>query len=55
MMPLADYEALEETAYLLKSPANAERLLRSMNDARAGKTKLCKLLPDGEAKVEPDK
>lgn len=26
MMSLADYESLEETAYLLRSPRNAERL-----------------------------
>jgi antitoxin YefM len=48
-MSLADYEALEETAYLLKSPANAERLLRSMKAVRARKTTARKLLPDDEA------
>ena len=39
MLSLADYEALEETAYLLKSPANAKRLLTSMAqlDARKGR------------------
>jgi antitoxin YefM len=49
MMSLADYEALEETAYLLRSPANAERLLRSMKAVRAKKTIARKLLPDDEA------
>lgn len=49
MMSLADYEALEETAYLLKSPANAERLLRSMKDARANKAVARTLLRDDEA------
>ena len=29
-----DYEALEETAHLLRSPANAMRLLESLNQAR---------------------
>ena len=29
MMSLAQYNALEETAYLLRSPANAERLIKS--------------------------
>ncbi len=30
MMSLEDYEALEETAYLLRSPRNARRLLESI-------------------------
>jgi len=30
MLSLADYESLQETAYLLKSPANARRLLESI-------------------------
>jgi antitoxin YefM len=30
MMSLDDYEALEETAYLLRSPENARRLLKSI-------------------------
>lgn len=30
MMSLEDYESLEETAYLLRSPANAKRLMESM-------------------------
>lgn len=33
----ADYDALQETAYLLRVPANAERLLESLAQARAGK------------------
>ncbi|ACO77843.1 Prevent-host-death protein [Azotobacter vinelandii CA] len=37
MMSLADYNAFEETAYLLRSPANAERLIRSIANLRAGK------------------
>lgn len=32
----ADYDALEETAHLLRSPANAHRLLESLAQARAG-------------------
>jgi antitoxin YefM len=31
-----DYDALEETAYLLRSPANARRLLESLLQARSG-------------------
>lgn len=37
MMSLEDYEALEETAYLLRSPANARRLLDSIAELEAGK------------------
>lgn len=31
-----DYEALEETAHLLRSPANARRLLESLAQAQRG-------------------
>ncbi len=37
LIPLEDYEALEETAYLLRSPANARRLLSSIANAKKGK------------------
>jgi antitoxin YefM len=37
MMSLDDYEALEETAYLLRSPKNARRLLESIVQLEAGK------------------
>lgn len=32
----SDYESLEETAYLLRSPANAERLLAALRTPREG-------------------
>lgn len=32
----ADYDALVETAYLLRVPANARRLLESLEQARRG-------------------
>ena len=32
------WRSLMETAYLLRSPANAERLLRSIADAEAGRS-----------------
>ncbi|MBS7691500.1 type II toxin-antitoxin system prevent-host-death family antitoxin [Pseudomonas lalucatii] len=44
MMSLADYNALEETAYLLRSPANAERLIKSVNSLRAGKAEARQLI-----------
>jgi antitoxin YefM len=37
MMSLDDYEALEETAYLLRSPKNLRRLLESIAELEAGK------------------
>jgi antitoxin YefM len=33
LMSRADYQALEETAHLLRSPANARRLLESLQQA----------------------
>ncbi|SHJ04202.1 antitoxin YefM [Tessaracoccus bendigoensis DSM 12906] len=36
LMSLADYEALEETAHLLRVPANAKHLLESLQQARVG-------------------
>ena len=36
IMSKDDYDALTETAYLLRTPANAERLLESVERARRG-------------------
>lgn len=36
MMSLEDYQALEETAYLLRSPKNARRLLESVAELESG-------------------
>ncbi|GAA3311594.1 YoeB-YefM toxin-antitoxin system antitoxin YefM [Arthrobacter ramosus] len=36
LISFAAYEALEETAYLLRTPANAARLLQSVAQHRAG-------------------
>lgn len=36
LMSRADYDALTETAYLLRVPANAKRLLESLVQASAG-------------------
>lgn len=36
MMSMEDYEALEETAYLLRSPKNTRRLLDSIAQLEAG-------------------
>ena len=37
MMSLQDYEALEETAYLLKNPKNAKRIMSAIAQLEAGK------------------
>jgi len=36
MMSLDDYQALEETAYLLRSPKNAKRLIESIVELKSG-------------------
>jgi len=37
MLSLEDYESLQETSYLLRSPANAKRLLDSIDELNRGK------------------
>lgn len=37
MLSLEDFKSLEETAYLLRTPANARRLLSSVAQLNAGK------------------
>ncbi|MDT8390580.1 MAG: type II toxin-antitoxin system prevent-host-death family antitoxin [Lentisphaeria bacterium] len=37
MMSLEDYESLEETAYLLRSPRNAQRLREAVDQLRLGR------------------
>ncbi len=39
MMSLEDYKALEETAYLLRSPKNARRLMAGIAALEAGQGK----------------
>ena len=39
IMSLEDYEALEETAYLLRSPKNTRRLIESIAQLENGKGK----------------
>ena len=40
MMSMDDYQALEETAYLLRSPKNVKRLLESIAELEGGKGKV---------------
>jgi len=37
MLSLEDYESLEETTYLLRSPKNVKRLFESISQLEAGK------------------
>ena len=37
MLSLGEYESLQETAHLLRSPANAKRLLDSIDAIKRGK------------------
>jgi antitoxin YefM len=37
MISLDDYEAMQETAYLLQSPKNAKRLLKSLENSMKNK------------------
>jgi antitoxin YefM len=43
MLALDDFKALEGTAYLLRNPANARRLLAATQELEAGKGKVRKL------------
>ena len=45
LVPEAEYHSLLETMYLLSSPRNAERLRRSVAEARAGKAEQREVLP----------
>ena len=48
MMSLDDYNALEETAYLLRSPANAQRLIESVEQLRSGRGEIRELALDAD-------
>lgn len=44
LMSKADYDALNETAYLLRVPANTRRLVESLGQASAGERREHELL-----------
>lgn len=50
MMSLEDFNAIEETAYLLRSPANAERLRKSIKQAEQGKVVNHNLIEEEKSK-----
>lgn len=41
-----DWNAIEETTYLLKSPANAARLRQSLANAKTGKTQIREMVEE---------
>lgn len=43
MLSLEDYEALEETAHLLRGPTNAKRLLEAIHTLEGGKGRVRKI------------
>jgi antitoxin YefM len=43
MLSLEEYEALQETAYLLQSPANAKRLMKAKEALEAGRGRTRKI------------
>ena len=45
MMSLDDFKAMEETAYLLRAPKNAQRLIESIAALEGGKGKERQLAP----------
>ena len=49
MLAKSDYQSLIETAYLFRSPGNAVRLLRSIQQFQAGEGKERELIRDAEA------
>ena len=46
IVSLEDYESMRETAYLMRSPANARRLLDAMERLGSGRGERHELLPD---------
>lgn len=46
VIPLSTFNSYAETEYLLRSPANARRLLKSVKNARGGKVEAHKLIEE---------
>jgi len=52
MLSLQDYNSLAETLYLMSSPKNARRLMRSIEQVRTGKAHVHALIDDGNDQTE---
>jgi antitoxin YefM len=48
MMSLEDYNSIEETLYLLRSPKNAQRLYQALEELKQGKYQQHDLINDEE-------
>ena len=48
MMSLEDYNAIEETLYLLRSPKNAQRLYKALDELKQGKYEQHELVEEEE-------
>ncbi len=48
MMSLQDFNALEETAYLIRNPKNAKRLMQSIEQLASGGGKQRELVADAD-------
>ena len=46
LMSLEDYNSIQETLYLMKSPANYARLMESIQNIKDGKVIKCELLDE---------
>ena len=49
-----DYESMEETDYLLRSPANAARLMAAAEQVRQGRALLTKTMEELQAMADDD-
>jgi antitoxin YefM len=49
-----DYESMEETDYLLRSSANAARLMTAADEVRRGRTLVTKTMEELEAMADED-
>jgi antitoxin YefM len=50
-----DYESMAETDYLLRSPANAARLMTAAEEVRSGRTLITKTMEELEGMADEDK
>lgn len=50
-----DYESMAETDYLLRSPANAARLMTAAEEVRSGRTLITKTMEELEGMTDENK